>query len=51
MNEVVKRGMVVLIDANVIIEAHRVCSWTALSSAYKIETVEDCIAETQTGYL
>ena len=25
-------------------------SWRALSSGYNIETVEDCVTETQTGY-
>lgn len=40
----------VLVDANVIIEAHRTQTWAALSGAYQIETVEACIAETLTGF-
>ncbi len=41
---------VVLVDTNVILEAHRIRSWRALVGGYKVETVEDCIAETQTGF-
>ena len=37
-------------DANVIIESHRVGAWRALSSGYRVETVEDCVAETQSGF-
>ena len=33
-----------------IIEAHRTGTWAALVGAYVVETVEDCVAETQTGY-
>ena len=33
-----------------IIEAHRTGAWAALVGAYGIETVEDCVTETQTGY-
>ena len=40
----------VLIDTNVIIEAHRVGAWKALTSGYAIETVEDVVIETMTGY-
>ena len=39
-----------LVDANVIIEAHRTGAWAALAGAYLVETVEDCVTETQTGY-
>lgn len=39
-----------LLDANVIIEAHRTGAWAALVGAYGVETVEDCVTETQTGY-
>ena len=41
---------VVLVDTNVILEAHRTRSWRALTGGYRVETVEDCIAETQTGF-
>ncbi len=30
-------------------ETHRTRSWRALTGGYDVETVEDCIAETQTG--
>ena len=40
----------VLVDTNVILEAHRTGSWRALSGGYRVETVEDCVAETQTGF-
>jgi len=40
----------VLVDTNVIIECFRVGSWRALSSGYGVETVEDCVIETQTGF-
>lgn len=50
MNGGVKPGAVVLVDTNVIIEAHRTGTWAALVGAYVVETVEDCVAETQTGY-
>ena len=50
MNSSVKPGAIVFVDTNVIIEAYRTKSWAALAGAYRIETVEDCITETQTGY-
>lgn len=40
----------VLIDTNVIIEAHRVSCWNALAGRFKLVTVEKVIEETQTGY-
>ncbi len=40
----------VLIDTNAILECVRVGSWRALSSGYSVETVEDCVTETQTGF-
>lgn len=40
----------VLIDTNIIIEAWRADAWRALSGGYGLETAEDCITETQTGY-
>lgn len=40
----------VLVDTNAILESFRVGSWRALSKGYDVETVEDCIVETQTGF-
>jgi len=40
----------VLADTNIILEAHRVGSWRAFASGYGVETVEDCVTETQTGF-
>jgi hypothetical protein len=40
----------VLVDTNAILECFRVGAWRALSSGYRVETVEDCITETQTGF-
>lgn len=40
----------VLVDTNVILEAFRVGAWRALSGGYRLETVEDCTTETQTGF-
>ena len=39
----------VLVDTNIIIEAHRVHSWSALAGGYRVETVAECVAETQAG--
>lgn len=39
----------VLVDAMVIIEAHRTGCLKALTSGHAVETVETCFAETQTG--
>ena len=39
-----------MVDTNVILEAHRVGSWRALAGGYCLETVEDCVTETQTGF-
>ena len=44
-----KRGQVVLVDTNVIIESHRVKCWNAMADYYALETVEKCVEETQTG--
>ena len=33
-----------------ILEAHRTGSWRALTGGYAVETVEDCVTETQTGF-
>jgi len=35
---------------NVIIECHRTGSWRALAGGYSVETVEECVTETQTGF-
>jgi hypothetical protein len=40
----------VLIDTNAIIEAWRVNAWRALRGGYTLETVEECVVETQTGF-
>src|SRR6266478_6571892 len=40
----------VLVDTNVILECWRVGAWRALAGGYALETVEDCVIETQTGY-
>lgn len=50
MNGVFDGGPVVLVDTNTIIEAHRVSAWAALSGGYRIETVEECVMESQTGF-
>ena len=38
------------VDTNVILETHRTGSWRALTGGYSVETVEDCVTETQTGF-
>ena len=48
--EVTRNQARVLVDTMVILESHRVGSWRALTSRYKVETVEDCVIETQTGF-
>jgi hypothetical protein len=40
----------VLVDTNVIIECWRVEAWKALAGGYGVETVEECVIETQTGF-
>jgi hypothetical protein len=40
----------VLIDTNAILESFRVGTTRALASGYRVETVEDCVTETQTGF-
>lgn len=40
----------VLVDTNAILEAWRVNAWRALCGGYALETVEECVIETQTGY-
>jgi hypothetical protein len=39
-----------LVDTNAILECWRVGAWRALAKGYQVETVEDCVTETQTGY-
>lgn len=50
MSGSVSQGALVLVDTNVIIESHRIGSWKALAGGYLVETVEDCVTETQTGF-
>ena len=38
------------VDTNVILEARRTGSWRALTGGYAVETVEDCVTETRTGF-
>jgi hypothetical protein len=40
----------VLVDTNVILECWRIDAWRALAGGYGVETVEDCVIETQTGF-
>src|ERR671919_452934 len=40
----------VLLDTNVILECWRIDAWRALAGGYRLETVEACEAETQTGF-
>ncbi len=46
----IKAGDTVLIDTNVILEAHRVACWQNLSRLYHFHTVSTVMEETQTGY-
>ena len=50
MNGTLDRGASVLVDTNTIIEAHRTRAWAALAGGWPVETVEDCMTETQTGF-
>ena len=43
-------GQIVLVDTNVIIEAHRTGCWKVLTNHFSIHTVEKVVEETQTGY-
>ena len=36
-------------DTNIILECYRVGSWRALAGGYSVETVEQCVEETQAG--
>jgi len=44
-----KRGDEVFVDTNVIIEAHRVRGWKALTAAFKLVTAAKCVEEAATG--
>jgi len=44
-----QRGDILLVDTCVIIEAHRVGCWNAISKNFRLETVEMCMIEAQTG--
>jgi hypothetical protein len=43
------KGDIVLVDTNVIIEAHRVRCWRAIVNFFRVETVEKCCEEAATG--
>lgn len=43
-------GQIVLVDTNVIIEAHRTGCWNSLANFFHLETVQTCVIETQTGF-
>ena len=45
----VKAGAHVLVDTNVIIEAHRTECWNALVGHYELDTVRRCVEECATG--
>jgi len=45
----VQRGQVVLVDTNIIIESVRTGCWNALTTHFKVETVEKCCEEARTG--
>ena len=45
----ITKGDIVLVDTNVIIEAHRVRCWRAIVNFFKVETVERCSEEAATG--
>lgn len=50
MSGAVRTGGLVLVDTNVIIEAHRKGTWSVLSRGYQLETMEECVTETNTGF-
>ena len=45
-----ENGQIILVDTNVIIEAHRLGCWNSLADFFNLETVEMCMEETQTGF-
>jgi hypothetical protein len=40
----------ILVDTMVILECHGIGAWRALAGGYGVQTVEDCVTETQTGF-
>jgi len=46
---VFQKSQIILVDTNVIIEAHRIRCWAAITDYFSVETVEKCVEETQTG--
>ena len=40
----------VVVDTNIIVECWRIGAWLALTGGYRVETVADCVIETQTGF-
>ncbi len=44
------KDQVVLVDTNVIIEAHATNVWKSIADFFALETVAKCVEETQTGY-
>jgi hypothetical protein len=46
----VNQDSIVLLDTNVIIEAHRTGCWAQISDFFNLHTVEKVIEETQTGF-
>ncbi|MCY4489813.1 MAG: hypothetical protein OXF11_22280 [Deltaproteobacteria bacterium] len=50
MSRRVDHETALLVDTNTIIESHRTGSWQALAGGYRVETVELCVTETQTGF-
>lgn len=45
-----RRGDRILVDTNVIIEAHRVGCWRGMASEFRLITVKKVVEETQTGH-
>ena len=45
-----EKDQIVLVDTNVILEAHRISCWNNLAHHFKLSTVEKVIEETQTGF-
>ncbi|MCC5865364.1 MAG: hypothetical protein JJU31_09625 [Wenzhouxiangella sp.] len=45
-----QRGDLILVDTNVIIEAHRVRCWIGMANQFRLITVAEVFKETQTGH-
>ena len=45
----IKPSQIVLVDSTLIIEAHKLRCWNALTKGYRIETVDRCLEECITG--